>query len=125
MREIKFRAWDKVNKEMSYVTSLSWMNNSFRLDTICVDKDPEEWVDEPNFVLMQYTGISVKGKEIYDGDILSGKWAVEWDNERGFWVVFNPSKHYCALGEALYNVPELEVIGNIYENIELWELDKE
>lgn len=114
MREIKFRAWN--GKQMvspDYIDRKGvahWKENS---------------IPESSPKIMQYTGFSVKGKDIYEGDILSGKWAVEWDNERGFWVVFNPSQHYCALGEALYNVPELEVVGNIYENIELWEMDED
>jgi hypothetical protein len=119
MREIKFRAWDKDFKKMHPVIGIHWAGEFIDYG------DEGETGNLADFILMQYTGFSVKGKEIYDGDILSKKWAVEWDNERGFWVVFNPNKHYCALGEALYNVPELEVVGNIYENIELWEMDKD
>jgi hypothetical protein len=114
-REIKFRAWDSYHKELFQVHCLG---------SIFSTSDILKFGD--NTTLMQYTGFKdKKGKEIYEGDILSKKWIVEWEEERGFWVIFNPALHYCALGEALYNVPELEVIGNIYENIELWEKDKD
>jgi uncharacterized phage protein (TIGR01671 family) len=132
MRELKFRAWDKKYKK--------WVKSAGLDQNIIVnaflDRSGYFQIDEYDgkvakslgydFELMQYTGFKDKnGVEIYDGDILSGKWVVEWESERGFWVVFNPALHYCALGEALYNVPELEVVGNIYENIELWETDKD
>jgi hypothetical protein len=121
-REIKFRAWHK-----GAYDSLGRQVFSPRMIYDKWNGECCRFVEEGQPVeLMQYTGFHDKiGKEIYDGDILSKKWVVEWENERGFWVIFNPALHYCALGEGLYAVPELEVVGNIYENMELWETDKD
>ena len=51
MREIKFRAWDKLTQRMIY-----------RVFNTRNDED---------YILMQYTGLKDKnGKEIYEGDII-------------------------------------------------------
>lgn len=57
MREIKFRAWDEINKEMVYQsTGCNGMTNSKILQRY--------------EIVMQYTGLKDKnGKEIYEGDI--------------------------------------------------------
>lgn len=63
MREIKFRAWDEINKEMIYPKDNS---SNFGNHPI-----------KPGFILdryetvMQFTGLlDKKGKEIYEGDII-------------------------------------------------------
>jgi uncharacterized phage protein (TIGR01671 family) len=109
MREIKFRAWDKEEKEFEIKTLLE---NGYCYD-ITFDKQMD---------IQQFTGLKDKnGKEIYEGDIVGwGKYnyCVYWDNENGEWAtkdLANDKKG--SLKKALeYN---WEVIGNIYENPEL------
>lgn len=54
MREIKFRAWDKVNKR--------WIKQ-FNIDLLSINVSKL-----PNIELMQYTGLKdANEKEIYEG----------------------------------------------------------
>lgn len=60
MREIKFRVWDKVYKQ-------------FLEGDIIREYLLGELIDDPNFEVIQYTGLKDKyGTEIYEGDILRG-----------------------------------------------------
>lgn len=57
MREIRFRAWDEIGKQMFH------FDNPFRKWDVSKIPDYEVW--------MQFTGLKDKsGKEIYEGDIL-------------------------------------------------------
>lgn len=122
-REIKFRAWDKVENVMHYPDSQSapliWLNGCMSLRGA--------WVTG-SFHLMQYTGLKDKnGREIYDGDVIDsgGKrgsdgsailYAVKWNDEAmGFDL--QQLGAYCMTGGV--DARKVLVIGNIYENPEL------
>ncbi|XKH51343.1 YopX family protein [Chryseomicrobium palamuruense] len=115
MREIKFRAWDEVHKQMLYI--------GLELDT---------HIGGPQEDLMQYTGLKDKnGVEIYEGDIVSmfqGTQLSEVFFSKGMFLVnrgFRASVYHSELEireEILFNIIDTcEVIGNIYENPELLE----
>lgn len=104
MRDIKFRAWDKKNREM------------LKIGLVNLDVD--------TLIFMQYTGLKDKnGKEVYDGDIIY--WSCDdfeenvvvfWDDEHLRWSIYQIENKLAI--DCLYEYSEsdeIEVIGNIYE----------
>ncbi len=137
MRPIKFRAWDKVGKEMVYDDSgfdvyEITLDGRINFSQNCPDGEFGTGFIEngKQIELMQFTGLHDKnGKEIYEGDIVKfEKWdtytrpeyegifqeKVFWDEETcgfslsGRWIMLNPKSS-----------KKLEVIGDIYESPEL------
>ena len=130
MREIKFRVF-------FYDGGSDYSTGEMFTGDAAAGEDFIEWskggelkpTDECS-ILMQYTGLFDKnGKEIYEGDILSGK-------NHPYQVIFcygsfdinwPPCCNHCAKGDAshgsLYEYlaceEGMEVIGNLYENPEL------
>lgn len=114
-REIEFRVYDKDFKKMRY------LNTSH--DFICFEENGSgyyhnmqtglgEWFSD----LMQYTGLKDKnGIKIFEGDILRN-----YGNEIEDWVVsYEYGKFIGTLDdvcEDLYELSDLEVVGNIYES---------
>ena len=107
---------------------------------------------EKQVELMQYTGIKDQnGKEIYEGDIISywngtmsacsknDKDAVNYPNTAPHFFKLTKNKHAAivykapsfkveggnALGSMNLTTPDIEIIGNIYENPELLEHSNE
>jgi len=119
-REIKFRVWDKDNKEI-FIPSYP--------DEVQFDNGTPHWANCDEFVAMQFTGKKDKnGKEIYEGDIINVKdhpdfsaWGgvgfVLWDN-RELSYLYGVTNGWSDL-LCTPDKKQIEVIGNIYENPEL------
>ena len=128
MREIKFRAWDKINKEFSNHTNRDpFMDLSMGDIFYWERRQNEDGVYEGDIILkdenknrfdlQQYTGLKdSSGKEIYEGDILKWEYpeksanlvTVRWTNEEedyDGWVTTN------LIGQG----GECKIIGNIFE----------
>ena len=130
MRELKFRAWDNVDKKVRKVMSLDFYNTRQSEVTLSNDGDIYLRFFE-QIELMQYTGLKDKNSvEIYDGDILLGHCVYPECNvfefkligevyysSRGTWDCYS----YILGG---FN-EQVEVIGNIYENADLLEVEED
>lgn len=135
MREIKFRAWDRVQKKMFQNVSTG---------TVMIWGGGIDAASSKDCDFMQFTGLHDKtGKEIYEGDIMS---VLDRDWPSGDYtnqtpkeymkkissvceVVYEPTEFYLKQIKGHgYFYPQMtgithrdifEVIGNIYENPEL------
>lgn len=112
MREIKFRAWDKEDKNYNY----DW--HTLTYDDVYGESLNEFFLFE-RVVFEQYTNLDdINGREIYEGDIVFDTRAKDYNVvkfHKGAWT-FNSSNDLVG-----YFDNELKVVGNIHENPELLE----
>jgi len=128
MREIKFRAWDNIDKRMITVNGMI----ATKLGAVVSENTLEDdMVYISDYELMQYTGLEDKnGKEIYEGDIVAiemyNNVSDKWDKIHNGEVKYCEDRFLATYGDtgrcSLSFLPtHIEVIGNIYENPELIE----
>lgn len=120
-REIKFRVWDKEEKEYYYNAEHAY--DFFCSGRGCYAESFGDVLDQPKkFVVEQYTGLKDKnGKEIYEGDIIRDKpgyvYRVKWG--RVMFLMSGLNSMVCfPLNDVSFN-EKVEVIGNIQENGDL------
>lgn len=135
MREIRFRAWDVTNKIMLHELDDNQLNDerSFGghyMTVLSYGQLTINWIDKHDdwhdCIPLQSTGLHDKnGKEIYEGDILSGfNGGVFIKVEfvfAGWHFSALPSSKFISYPSAYSNAGRMEIIGNIYENPELVE----
>ncbi len=127
MKDIKFRAWDKEEKQMFFSDNLG-------LDTFF----HASYREKKNWEIMEYTGLRdskrtkeyPEGQEIYDGDILDctykfdgckkHKLKVVWQEDAGrFWLHNIGECHQPNVRKNIWDMTSSKIIGNIKENPEL------
>jgi len=130
MREIKFRVWDKKEKEMYDVLTLNryykdkpmtitWIGNLFNFPVPPTAQKGISEEEENNYILMQYTGLKDEnGKEIYEGDIVIKRFenpkGTKWEKKIVVEIPDFYGEWFCGGID-----DEYEIIGNIYQNPEL------
>jgi uncharacterized phage protein (TIGR01671 family) len=139
MREIKFRAWIKKESRMAEVQNLSQNGKSIVVDDSDMDGAYNRHFGKEKYELMQYTGLKDKnGKEIYEGDIIAGykgdfvhnvigvvkycglSFVFEGTTEENRYEISggkgNNYWRYTVTNSSVKELPEIEIIGNIYEH---------
>ncbi len=112
MREIKFKFWLGHTKQMTYEHTLIEISNA-------------HWDFTEDIIRLQFTGLQDKnGKDIYEGDIIKrndGVIKYVFYNERqgGYYTQFQNGAGF--IDPIKYSIDrDCEIIGNIYENPELF-----
>lgn len=124
MRELKFRVWSERQKTYDYKFPYNYMGDFYVSTGGKLFSDfgnsvaPE--VKQDDFIIEQYTGLKDKnGNEIYVGDILLDgigepcePWIVKFDDGKFIGEI-------QGVVEDLFELTDLEIIGNIHENADL------
>lgn len=122
-----FRAWDKLNNEMYVVEQINFDCGEF--ESIGYGITNLRGADK--IELMQSTGLCDKeGTEVFEGDILHHQiqteytFIVKYDKDKGRWYGDGLSRTY-RIDITKEFLPYYKVIGNIYENKDLLEVENE
>jgi uncharacterized phage protein (TIGR01671 family) len=124
-RQLKFRAWDKLEKRFIYPDKGYQGHYVLSLDGKFHNLQNGSGGDE--YVVQQFTGLKdVEGKEIYEGDILQRrctrsdyifKYTCEWSDEES---AFMRRNNWDGVMDTFLPdlIKNLKIIGNVFENSE-------
>ena len=124
----KFRAWDKTHKKLGLIDAD--MQGGYFQSVKIFDEDGDDWQESENFIIMQSTGLKDKnGTEIFEGDALKNN---DYPNQTfickhsRLQASFQAESLNGLLALSLWKDEERDwqVLGNIYENLELLEENK-
>ena len=132
----RFRAWHKTWEEIGKVKRIRFDDDGNVTKVLFVGKKfgANENIEE--IELMQSTGLFDKnGKEIFEGDILrvsdEHSWleVVSYNQEKAMFVTEEINREFKVPETPLYdlfntNIFKFEIIGNIYENKNLLEVEE-
>jgi uncharacterized phage protein (TIGR01671 family) len=120
MKELKFRVWDKTEKEFTNVSPSFVYNSQEKVFEVSGSLYQRE-----NWVIQQCTGLKDKNnKEIYEGDIVRGKffdtdyYHLQTVYAEVVWVE-RIGGYNIGIMEWTYSGERVTVVGNIFENLEL------
>lgn len=124
----EFRAWDKKCNEMFKDTfAITESGQVIIVEQESVFDNPD-YVFTDDLIIMQSTGlIDENGKEIFEGDVLKtydGELAkVVWNKELACWEAEFLGEIVCLseVADVKCNRSYCEIVGNIWEDPELWE----
>lgn len=127
MRDIKFRAWLIEPKIMIDVLNLNIEDEYVGAHDI-YEPNYYERYNFKDLILMQYTGLKDMNEEdIYEGDIISDSsnelTVVKWGQEQWGWFLASPDRIRPFNSTVLGWARKYQIIGNIYKNIELFEVN--
>lgn len=143
-KALKFRAWDKDCKRMTYqgtpdletISSFMYHYGDKELMQFTGLHDITKWEDltedeRTKWTLSGSMPSEWKGKEIYEGDIVVfwqpyvKEWQtriVQWDHPFAAFGLFLPNNKYCQESDWV-KIQEIKVIGNVNQNPELLEIN--
>ena len=136
MRRIAFRAWDKEKKSMGFPDKFPYIFFGIYPNGKIFNSKTREDLSK-RFILMQFIGLKdKKGKPIFEGDICKYEdeivsivwwnkyacWAEQYKQELDGFEWINLHNRMGLIDEDREKV--YEIIGNIYENPELFDTKK-
>lgn len=130
MRELKLRFWN--NKVKSYTAGRYMIGDDGAIYDVS-SGDAYEWHETNDVIAELPTGLKDKnGKEIYEGDIVEYSWDFCGEKRKNNYVVewlSGKVEHYPYSVDSGFTLPDsvdgYMVVGNIHENPELIEKEKE